>query len=78
LIHTPQEQGRQIGASMTVTIGGVPLEPIYAGSAGNDLPYMDQANLQLPRSLAGSGLVGVVMTAEGTTSNTVQVAFGHP
>jgi uncharacterized protein (TIGR03437 family) len=65
-------------SNMKVTVGGIPLEPIYAGSAGNALPYMDQANVQLTRSLAGSGLVGVVMTADGSTSNTVQVAFGHP
>jgi uncharacterized protein (TIGR03437 family) len=65
-------------SNMRVTVGGLPLEPIYAGKAGNDLPYMDQANVQLPRSLAGIGLVGVVMTADGSTSNTVQVAFGRP
>jgi len=65
-------------SAMKVTIGGIPLEPIYAGRAGNNAPYMDQANIQLPRSLAGSGLVGVVMTADGTTSNTVQVVFGQP
>jgi uncharacterized protein (TIGR03437 family) len=63
--------------AMTVTVGGIPLVPIYAGKAGNDSLYTDQANVPLPRSLAGSGLVGVVMTADGTTSNTVKVAFGH-
>jgi uncharacterized protein (TIGR03437 family) len=36
---------------------------------------LDQTNVLLPRSFAGRGLVNVVMTADGLTSNTVQVCI---
>jgi uncharacterized protein (TIGR03437 family) len=62
-------------SAMTVTIGGITLEPIYAGHDGGGRISVDQANIVLPRSLAGRGLVDIVMTADGFTSNTVQLSF---
>jgi len=61
--------------AVTVTVGGIPLESVYAGRAGDDRPFLDQFNGWLPRSLAGRGLVDVVMTVDGMTSNTVQISF---
>ncbi|MGH9938257.1 MAG: hypothetical protein ACREAM_18595 [Blastocatellia bacterium] len=34
---------------------------------------LDQANILIPRSLIGSGLVNVVFTANGKTANAVQI-----
>jgi uncharacterized protein (TIGR03437 family) len=62
-------------SALTVTVGGIPLESVYAGRSGDDRPFMDQFNGWLPRSLAGRGLVDVVMTVDGMTSNTVQISF---
>jgi len=47
----------------------------YAGAQGAGAPSsfygLDQVNVLLPRSLAGSGTVNVVLTAGGQTANTV-------
>jgi uncharacterized protein (TIGR03437 family) len=62
-------------SAVTVTVGGIPLESVYAGRSGDDRPFMDQFNGWLPRSLANQGLVNVTMTLDGMTSNTVQLSF---
>jgi uncharacterized protein (TIGR03437 family) len=56
----------------TATIGGVPAEVLYSG-AQPTLPGLDQVNVRLPRALAGSGQVGIVLTVDGRQSNTVTV-----
>jgi len=61
--------------ALTVTVGGIPLESVYAGRSGDDKPFMDQFNGWLPRSLAGRGFVDTVMDVDGMTSNTVQLSF---
>jgi uncharacterized protein (TIGR03437 family) len=61
----------------TVTIGGVAATVQFAGPA----PCCDglqQVNVAVPASVAGSGRVPVVLTANGQTSNTVQVVLLPP
>lgn len=61
--------------AVSVTIGGIPCFLFYAGTDGSEHTGVDQANVLLPRSLAGRGLVDIVMTVDGLTSNTVQVSI---
>jgi uncharacterized protein (TIGR03437 family) len=57
----------------TVMIGNqrVPLL-LYAGAQGQ-FEGFDQMNVQIPNSLAGAGVVNIVATVNGVTSNTVQI-----
>jgi uncharacterized protein (TIGR03437 family) len=59
--------------SVTATIGGAPVEVLYAGAQG-DFLGLDQINLRLPHSLAGRGEVDVVLTVDGKVANTVRVS----
>jgi uncharacterized protein (TIGR03437 family) len=61
--------------AVKVTVGGTSCDLFYAGTDGSERHGMDQANVLLPQSLAGRGLVNVVMTADGLTSNIVQVSI---
>ncbi|MFN0085700.1 MAG: matrixin family metalloprotease [Blastocatellia bacterium] len=54
------------------TVGGSAMQVTFAGAQGA-LVGLDQANIRLDRSLIGRGVVNVVMTADGRTSNTVSV-----
>jgi uncharacterized protein (TIGR03437 family) len=54
-------------------VGGVDAPVAYAGVQGSS-PGLDQVNALLPRSLAGRGLVDVVLTADGQVANSVQIA----
>jgi uncharacterized protein (TIGR03437 family) len=66
---------RAAGTSQTsVTINGVDAPVSFAGAQGTMLG-VDQATVSIPRSLAGSGSVDLVLTAAGQTANTVKVAF---
>jgi uncharacterized protein (TIGR03437 family) len=60
-------------ANVTVTANGVNAQVVYAGSAG--FSGVDQINVLLPASLAGSGTVALQVTAAGIAANTVQVAI---
>lgn len=60
-------------SGVTVNVGGVSLAPFYAGPT--TMVGLDQVNVDLPRSLAGSGSVNVSVTAGGVTSNAVTVNF---
>jgi uncharacterized protein (TIGR03437 family) len=60
-----------------VTIGGIQVTVTYAGPAPC-CAGLDQINVQLPDSLAGAGRVPVVVSANGQTSNTVQVVLLPP
>ena len=60
--------------SATATIGGADAQLIYAGPQGA-WPGLDQVNILIPRSLAGSGKVDVVVTAAGKISNLVSVVI---
>ena len=54
------------------TIGGLSATVTYAGAQGSFVG-LDQANILIPRSLAGSGNVKVVFSADGKTANTVTI-----
>jgi uncharacterized protein (TIGR03437 family) len=59
--------------NVTVTVNGVSTQVMYAGNAG--YAGVDQVNVLLPASLAGSGPVALQLTASGIAANTVQVAI---
>ncbi len=58
--------------AVTAQIGGTPAQVQSAGAQGSQVG-LDQANVLLPRSLAGRGEVDVVLTLDGKTANTVRV-----
>jgi uncharacterized protein (TIGR03437 family) len=59
--------------NVTVTVNGVSTQVYYAGNAG--FSGVDQINVLLPASLAGSGTVALQVTAAGIAANTVQIAI---
>lgn len=59
-------------ANVTATIGGVSAPVSFAGAHGT-LTGVDQANIQIPRSLAGRGNVDVILTVDGKRANTVTI-----
>ncbi len=61
-------------ANVTATVNGVSAPVTYAG-AQPSYPGLDQVNISLPASLAGSGMVPVVVTAGGVAANTVWIAI---
>jgi uncharacterized protein (TIGR03437 family) len=60
-------------SNVTVTVNGVNAPVLYAGASG--FSGVDQVNVQLPASLAGSGTVALQVTASGIAANTVQIAI---
>ena len=60
-------------ANVAVTVNGVTAPVLYAGNGG--YPGIDQVNVMLPASLAGSGTVTLQLTASGIAANAVQVAI---
>lgn len=65
-------RNRSLLSGVTTTIGGINAETSFAG-AHNSYVGLDQANILIPRSLAGSGNVNVVFSADGKTANTVTI-----
>lgn len=61
-------------SDVTVQIGSQTVPAFYAG-ATKGYTGLDQVNVNLPASLAGSGTVNVRVLIAGTASNTVTVAF---
>jgi uncharacterized protein (TIGR03437 family) len=59
---------------VTVAIGGVPATVTYAGPQ-LQFPGLDQVNVLVPSSLAGSGTVGVAVVVDGLAANVVSIAF---
>jgi len=51
-------------------VAGQPVPVLYAGAQGQ-YQGLDQINIRLPRTLAGSGEVSVYLVADGKTSNMV-------
>ena len=67
--------GLQSARSVSVTVGGQNIPVLYAGIQGT-YDGLDQVNAgPLPRSLAGSGRVTVILTADGQTANPVELAI---
>ncbi len=67
-------RGRSALPAVGVKIGGVDIPAAYAGTQGGFVG-LDQMNVLLPRSLAGSGEVNLVLTVDGHQANTVRLAF---
>jgi uncharacterized protein (TIGR03437 family) len=61
-------------ADVTVEIGSMSLPASFAGASPN-YTGLDQVNVLLPQSLAGSGTVNVSVSISGTSSNEVTVDF---
>ncbi|MGH9769204.1 MAG: hypothetical protein ACREAB_17390, partial [Blastocatellia bacterium] len=63
---------RQSLNGVSVTIGGVPVEVLYAGAQGGFFG-LDQINLRLTQTLAGRGEMDVVLKVDGRIANTVRI-----
>ena len=61
-------------SDVSVTVNGVSATVQFAGAAPG-YAGLDQVNVALPLSLAGAGTVNVTVTADGWTSNMVQIAI---
>lgn len=59
-------------AAVSATIGGANSEVLFAGDQGGFVG-LDQANIRIPRSLAGRGDVDVALTADGKTTNVLKI-----
>jgi len=57
---------------VSVNIGGVEAEVLYAGPQGEFLG-LDQVNVRIPKTLRGRGLVNIVVTVDDSVSNVFQV-----
>ncbi len=67
-------RGRTGLASVTAHLGGQNSTVLFAGPQPN-YDGLDQVNLLLPRTLIGSGLIDVTLSADGWISNGVQVSI---
>lgn len=65
-------RNRSALSAVSCTIGGANAEVIYAGAQGQ-LVGVDQANILIPRSVAGRGNVDLVFSVDGKTANTVSI-----
>jgi uncharacterized protein (TIGR03437 family) len=63
-------RNRSALSAVTATIGGTAATVTFAGAQGT-LAGLDQANILIPRSLAGRGNVDLVFTVDGKAANTV-------
>jgi uncharacterized protein (TIGR03437 family) len=59
-------------AAVSVKIGGVESEVLYAGEAPGFFG-LDQCNVRIPRSVGGRGDVDLVLTVNGKVANTVRI-----
>jgi uncharacterized protein (TIGR03437 family) len=65
-------RNRSALSAVTAAIGGANADVLFAGAQG-DFAGLDQANIAIPRSLAGRGNVDVVLRADGKTANAVTI-----
>ncbi len=61
-------------STVSATIGGTHAEVVFAGAQG-DFIGLDQANIRLPRSLAGRGSVELSFSVQGKSANSVAINF---
>jgi uncharacterized protein (TIGR03437 family) len=66
--------GIRHAASVTAAINGTTATVLYSGAQGL-FPGLDQLNVELPRSLAGSGLATLTIATDGQTANPVTLAI---
>jgi uncharacterized protein (TIGR03437 family) len=57
---------------VTVTINGVSVPVLFAGPQGG-ITGLDEVDIALPLTLAGTGETNLVLTVDGQVSNTVRV-----
>ena len=57
---------------VVATVGTAQVTAAYAGAQGYYVGE-DQINIQLPASLAGSGVISVSLAVDGQTSNSVKI-----
>jgi uncharacterized protein (TIGR03437 family) len=67
-------RNRSALSDVTVNIGGQMLAPAYAGPAATYVG-LDQINVVLPQTLAGSGTVNLSVSVAGATSNILTISF---
>jgi hypothetical protein len=67
-------RGRSSVDGVKVQIGDLNLTPFYAGSP-LQFAGLDQINVRLPRTIAGSGAVGVQVDVDGFLSNIGSQSF---
>jgi uncharacterized protein (TIGR03437 family) len=65
---------RHNSGSTSATAGGQQLTVQYAGAQSTE-PGLDQVNVLIPTTLAGSGVVAVNLVVDGVAANPVQLAF---
>ncbi len=58
-------------ANVTASVGGTDAPLNFAGAQGS-LAGLDQANVRLPRALAGRGVVNIELRADGKAANVVE------
>jgi uncharacterized protein (TIGR03437 family) len=61
-----------VGESVGITLGGINVAPLFAGAQGS-FDGLDQINFRIPESLAGRGVVDLVVSVAGRTANTVKL-----
>lgn len=75
LVYGTGIRGVKAVTSVTATVGGTSVPVTYAAAQGQ-YEGLDQVNIgPLPRSLAGRGLVNLVVSVDGNRANTVTVAI---
>ncbi len=67
-------RNRSALSSVSAFIGGVNCEVLFAGAQG-DLIGVDQANIRIPRSLAGRNTIELLLRADGIAANTVNLGI---
>ena len=65
-------RGRSTLANVTCDIGGITVPVDYAGGQPQ-YAGLDQVNVTVPPALAGRGEVGITLSVDGQTSNTLKV-----
>jgi uncharacterized protein (TIGR03437 family) len=65
--------GRSSLANVSVSMGGMSLPATYAGPQGD--AGLDQVNVQIPASLAGTGDTTISVTVDGKVSNIAHVTI---
>ncbi|MCG3163502.1 MAG: hypothetical protein JMDDDDMK_04929 [Acidobacteria bacterium] len=58
--------------AVTATVGGTSVEMLYAGPV-DGFVGLDQSNIRIPRTLAGRGVVDVILTVDGRPANAVTI-----
>jgi uncharacterized protein (TIGR03437 family) len=64
--------GVRDASEVHVQIAGQDVPVRYSGASGH-FPGLDEVTVDLPRSLAGTGDVDVVLTADGQTASPVRI-----